>query len=145
MKKENSLTFSLADEFVCAAKNPSERYHSLQQTDFTTNWILLCRSFFFLFNIIIIFIFLPSLPPFCYVLLYICIYLLNVSCLSVCLLGVFNGFMGFLIHCGSERKNQQHSMIRIIIVNNKEGDCRQILYNKTFFFSSFNFIVIYDL
>lgn len=121
--------------------NGTTRYNKLtsQQIEF------FYAEVFYLFNIIIIFIFLPSLPPFCYVLLYICIYLLNVSCLSVCLLEVFNGFMGFLIHCGSERKNQQHSMIRIIIVNNKEGDCRQILYNKTFFFSSFNFIVIYDL
>ena len=36
-KKTKRELLTLADEFVSAAKNPSERYHSLQQTDFKTN------------------------------------------------------------------------------------------------------------
>lgn len=100
-KKENSLTFlAWLMNLFGAAKNPSERYHSLQQTDFTTNWILLCRSFL----ILLLFLFFSHL----FHLFFMCCYIFCIiwSCLSVCLLGVVSIALWALIHCGSERKNQ---------------------------------------
>lgn len=91
----------------------------------------------------------------CYIFVFIvgCIVFLCLSVGSFVSFYIFFSSMALcaLIHCGSEKEstNSIVPMIRIIIViimytNNKEGDCRQILYNNHFF-SSFNFIVIYDL
>lgn len=150
-KKRELFNFSLADEFVCAAKNPSERYHSLQQTDFTTNWILLCRSFLLLL-LFLFFSHLFHLFLCCYIFVFIvgCIVSLCLSVGSfVTCYFFFNGFMGFDTLWKRERINKFNSSngshyCCYYYTHNKEGDCRQILYNNHFF-SSFNFIVIYDL